>query len=38
VFSSYFKRPPSFQIVTDGARATTTVSTLWDFRRRYLSA
>jgi hypothetical protein len=38
VISSYFKRPPEFTIVTSGDRSTTTVSTLWDFRRRYLSA
>jgi hypothetical protein len=38
VISSYFKRPPDFTIVTSGDRSTTTVSTLWDFRRRYLFA
>lgn len=38
VISSYFKRGPDFTIVTSADRATTTVSTLWDFRRRYLSA
>jgi hypothetical protein len=32
VISSYFKRPPSFEIVTSGDRSTTTVSTFWDRR------
>jgi hypothetical protein len=32
VISSYFQRPPSFEIVTSGDRATTTVRTLWDRR------
>jgi hypothetical protein len=32
LLSSYFKRPPSFQIVTSGDCSTTTVSTLWDRR------
>jgi hypothetical protein len=32
VMSDYFKRGPSFSIVTDGDRSTTTVSTPWDWR------
>jgi hypothetical protein len=38
LISDYFKAGRHFKIVTSADRATTTVSTLWDFRRRYLSA
>jgi hypothetical protein len=32
LISSYFKRGPSFRIVTSGDRSTTTVSMPWDWR------